>query len=100
MDPRVKTPPAGLERQFALSVRLCNAIARVHDQIVQAEVGSPAPRAMPEQPAPWAEGNSPTAVLRRLHAQLLGLLDLVQGADAEPTPAMIGAAEACLARVK
>ena len=100
MDPRVKTPLAGLERQFALSYRLYNAIARVHDQIVRAEAGSPPPKALPEQPAPWAEGNSPGAALRRLHEQLLGLLGVVQEVDAEPTPAVIDAAEACLARVK
>jgi hypothetical protein len=100
MDSRVKTPIPGLERQFALSLRLCNAIARVHDQIVQVDAGLPASKAMPEQPAPWAEGNSPGAVLRRLHEQLLGLLGVVQEADAEPTPAVVGAAEACMARVK
>jgi hypothetical protein len=100
MDPRVKTPIPGLERQFALSLRLCNAIARVHDQIVQVDAGLPASKAKPEQPAPWAEGNSPGAVLRRLHEQLLGLFGVVQEADAEPTPAVVGAAEACMARVK
>ncbi len=100
MDPRVKTPTPGLERQFALSIRLWNAIARVHDQIVGIEAGSPPPKALPEQPAPWEEGHSPGAVLHRLHEQLLGLYGIVQEADVEPTPAVIAAAEACLARVK
>ena len=39
MDPRVKTPRLGLERQFALSMRLYNAIARVHDEILPARGG-------------------------------------------------------------
>jgi photosystem II stability/assembly factor-like uncharacterized protein len=100
MDPRVKTPHLGLERQFAISMRLYDAIARVHDEIVRVEAGAPAPPARPEQPAPWAEAKTPGAALRRLHEQLLGLFATVQEADVEPSAAVVAAVDACLARVK
>ena len=100
MDPRVKTSPADLERQFALSRRLSEAIGRVHDRIVRLEAGSPQRKARPEEPAPWADSEAPNAVLRRLHEQLLGLYGTVQEADAAPTPAVVSAAEACLGQVK
>jgi photosystem II stability/assembly factor-like uncharacterized protein len=100
MDPRVKTSRADLERQFALSMRLSEAIGRVHDRIVRLEAGSPQPTARPEEPAPWADSKAPNAVLRRLHEQLLGLYGTVQEVDAAPTPAVVSAAEACLGQVK
>jgi photosystem II stability/assembly factor-like uncharacterized protein len=100
MDPRVKTPRPGLERQFTISMRLYDAIARVHDEIVRAEAGAPAPNARPEQPAPRPETGTPGAALRRLHEQLLGLFATVQESDVEPTPAVVAAVDACLARVK
>ncbi len=100
MDPRVKTPRLGLERQFALSMRLYNAIARVHDEILRLEAGSPPLPAKPEEPAPWAVGDSPDAVLRRLYDQLSGLFGTIQEADVDPTPAVVAAVEASLARVK
>lgn len=100
MDPRVKTPRLGLEHQFAISMRLYDAIARVHDEIVRVEAGAPAPPVRPEQPAPWADAKTPGAALRRLHEQLLGLFSTVQDADVEPTAAVVAAVDACLARVK
>ena len=48
------------------------------------------------QPAAWEMANTPAAKLRRLHAQLIGLLGTVQEADAAPTPALVKAAEASL----
>jgi photosystem II stability/assembly factor-like uncharacterized protein len=100
MDPRVKTLRPGLERQFTTSMRLYDAIARVHDEIVRLEAGAPAPQVRPEEPAPWADARTPAAALRRLHEQLLGLFATVQEADVEPTAATMAAVDACLARVK
>ena len=77
MDPRVKTPAAGLARQFALSARLTDAIARA------ADAGRPA----------GATGVTPGAgrvaapdSLSRLGAELAQLYGDVQGSDAAPTP--------------
>ena len=100
MDPRVKTPRLGLEHQFAISMRLYDAIARVHDEIVRVEAGAPAPQVRPEQPAPWETARTPGASLRRLHAELLGLFGTVQEADVEPTAAVLAAVNLSLARVK
>ncbi len=100
MDPRVKTPTAGLQQQFALSMRLYDAIATVHDEVVQVEGHTPRPRPELEEPAAWEMANTPAAKLRRLHAQLIGLLGTVQEADAAPTPALVKAAEASLGNVK
>ncbi len=100
MDPRVKTPRQGLERQFALSMRIYDAVVRVHNEIVRLEGGAPVPQVRPEEPPPWADAKTPGAALRRLHEQLLGLFGTVQEADVEPTAAVVAAADACLARVK
>jgi photosystem II stability/assembly factor-like uncharacterized protein len=100
MDPRVKTPQDALVRQLALSLRLSDAIDSVHDEIARLEAGSPPPQAKPEAPRSWATGDSRDAVLRRLYDQLLGLLGTVQEADVEPTPAVLSAVEASLARAK
>jgi photosystem II stability/assembly factor-like uncharacterized protein len=77
MDPRVKTPRAGLEQQFALSMRLYGAIGRVHDQVARMEEGGPSPA---------------SAALRRLHDELMGVYGAVLDADASPTPATVAAA--------
>ena len=66
MDPRVKTPAAGLDRQFALSKQLYDAITAVD------------------------ESDS------RRRAQLLQLYGIVQGADAAPTAQAEAAVKALL----
>jgi photosystem II stability/assembly factor-like uncharacterized protein len=87
MDPRVKTPRAGLERQFNLSVRMYDAIGRLHDRIVGLEAGSGA-----------VVAQGPAAGLRRLHEQLIGVYGTLQEADVAPTAAVISAAETLLTR--
>jgi hypothetical protein len=66
MDPRVKTPAAGLDRQFALSMQLYTAI----NALDEAET--------------------------RRRAQLLQLYGIVQGADVAPTAQVEAAAKALL----
>lgn len=69
MDPRVKAPPSALDQQFRLSMRLYDAINRIFD------LGERA---------------------RPLHARLLQLYTVVQGADAAPTAQMVRQAEELL----
>ena len=95
MDPRVKTPRAGLDEQFALSMRLYAAIARVHDEIVRLERAqvARAGTAGSDEPRP-----GPSADLRRLHEQLLGVYTTVQDADVAPSAAVVASAESLLGR--
>lgn len=77
MDPRVKTPLAGLQAQFALSKRLYDAIAKVHDALAS------------------AQGDQRTR-LAGVSRQLLQLYELVQESD-QPAPIQtVQAAEAAL----
>jgi hypothetical protein len=91
MDPRLKTPREGLAQQFSLSMRLYEAIGRVHDRIVSIEgnAGTPSGRTP-------ANGQAPAAALRRLHDQLLSIYGTLQDADVTPTLAVVAAAEALL----
>jgi hypothetical protein len=95
MDPRVRTPRAGLEQQFALSMRLYAAIARVHDEIVRLERAPVAGAGTAGGDAPRP---GPSADLRRLHGQLLGVYTTLQDADVAPSAAVVAAAESLLGR--
>jgi hypothetical protein len=75
MDPRVKTPEAGLQRQFALAKWLAEAMDRTF---------AAAASASPEK----------KGALTALNGRLAALLGSVEQADAEPTPAQSRAAEA------
>jgi hypothetical protein len=99
MDPRVKTAPADVEAQHAISMRLCAAMARARAAAgasgASGESGEAGRRAA-------GEGAPP---LRRIQAQLTQLLDTVEDVDALPTPAVqkavdetIAALESLLAR--
>jgi hypothetical protein len=85
MDPRVKTPPADLQQQLALSMRLYDAIGRVNDRL-QA----------PDDSSAGAE-RADLEALRTLRRRLLALYETVQGADVAPTPQVVRAAEQLLA---
>jgi photosystem II stability/assembly factor-like uncharacterized protein len=78
MDPRVETPLADL----AISMRLCDAMARAR----RAAGGA--------GPADDAEGAPP---LRRIHSRLTRLLEIVEEADALPTPAVRKAVDETIA---
>jgi len=91
MDPRVKTPAEGLAQQFDLSIKLYDAIARVHDRVVAME-GPAAAAAVSGS----ATSKSPAAALRRLHERLLSVYGMLQEADVAPTTAVVTAAEALI----
>jgi hypothetical protein len=87
MDPRVRTPRAGLEEQLTLSMRLHDAIGRVFDQLpAQANT---APRRGP---------GAATDPLRRLQADLLTAYDALQEVDVAPTAAVRRTVEELIAR--
>ena len=77
MDPRVKTPMAGLLRQFALGTQLAAAIKRA----------AAAGRAAAATATTPGAGRSPAAdSLSRVAGELAQLYGVVQGSDAAPTP--------------
>ena len=106
MDPRVHVTTTGLTRQHALSRRLADAvqrdsalIAEVRDAIgSRTEDDSTATRldrlsALLNGPrGPRVPGAARVANLEEVQQRLMRLYDLVQEADAEPTPAMSEAA--------
>jgi photosystem II stability/assembly factor-like uncharacterized protein len=87
MDPRVTTPSAGIQEQFALSMRVYEAIASLHARILSMESG-----------AARAGGTGTAEDLRRLHGQLLSIYETLQEADVAPTTAVVAAAEGLLAK--
>lgn len=104
MDPRVRVTAAELVRQWDWSVRFTDAmrrdstlIARVRDRIASlrdrdgvAETLSALSAVLSGPPAgtPSAPGAARPADLERIQGQLFRLYDLVQEADAAPTPAV------------
>ena len=88
MDPRVKTPPAALARQFALGRQLAAAIDRVGEaRRVAARDTSAAAGARPGTTAtPGAGRTAFTDSLSRVGGELEQLYGIVQGSDAAPTP--------------
>jgi hypothetical protein len=118
MDPRVNTPPAALQRQFALAMRLTDAMQRDYEALQEVKalrVQLKAARERAGQGAgalidaiarvdesaaalegtgggPAATGISATTQnLTRLNSDLVTLLGIVDGADAEPTAPVVAA---------
>jgi photosystem II stability/assembly factor-like uncharacterized protein len=81
MDPRVKTAPADLARQFTLSKTMYDGMKRVGDMLAEMRTRG--------NVDPAAERN-----LTQLHGQLSAVLNSLQGADMPPTQATIDAAAA------
>ncbi len=79
MDPRVKTPPLGLTQQLAAAKRLAAAMQKDVDALQ--EVGRR--RRAGDAPSPLERD------LARLNADLAMVYDIVESADATPTPAAI-----------
>jgi photosystem II stability/assembly factor-like uncharacterized protein len=77
MDPRVKTPAAGLARQFALGTQLAAAIARA------AAAGRAAPT---RDGTPGAGRMAAADSVDRIAGELAQLYGVVEGSDAAPTP--------------
>jgi hypothetical protein len=77
MDPRVNTPPEGLDEQFRLSMQLNDAFARVQRGLAR--------------PSGATGVSSPAAALepmRQLHADLLLTYEALQEVDVAPTAAV------------
>jgi photosystem II stability/assembly factor-like uncharacterized protein len=74
MDPRVKTPLAGLQQQFALATRVTDLMHRSFEAIKTAEA-------------------SHKTELEELNRELSALLGTIQSADTAPTPAMTSAVD-------
>jgi photosystem II stability/assembly factor-like uncharacterized protein len=79
MDPRVKTPAAGLARQFALATRLSAAMKRDYDAVQALRAMRARMTMLPDSPAARLDS------LTRLNGALASLLDLIDGVDAAPT---------------
>lgn len=120
MDPRVKTPPAVLARQYALSVALADAhrTATARAAEVRALRGAIAARRTGATPADAASLDSLHAALAPflaegdarvgtapvgydlLPAQALAAMDALQASDAPPTASMLRAATERLAALR
>jgi len=80
MDPRVRTPAAGLALQFTLAQRLVTALRQD-----SAALGEVRQRKSAGQGAPVAAIDSLDTALARLNGQLARAYGVIEGADATPT---------------
>ncbi|HUS19010.1 MAG TPA: hypothetical protein VMZ25_05135 [Terriglobales bacterium] len=99
MDPRAKTSPLDIQKQFALSMKITDAITqdfkalnevRAFRKKLRAEPASEANAALDKKAAAIEEGTPGTNMiedygLARLNRGLAGVLDAVQSADTVPT---------------
>ena len=118
MDPRVRTSSADLARQFELSIGLCAAMREDYAAVqevraLRAQVKTLAEKAgkgpagealaaLDAKAAPLqgsaggfegGPGRGGAGDLSRLNGQLVALLEVLQEADAKPTPAAVSAVE-------
>jgi hypothetical protein len=110
MDPRVQITGVGLRLQHNIGVRMNDAISRdfaalgevrAQRKLLEAQrTGAKAREvadslvALDSTLATLESGTQPVAGLVRLNQQLAGVLDIVEGADAEPTTQVVAAADA------
>ena len=78
MDPRVKTPAAGLEQQLALSLKLCEMMNRSYDSLMRAR-------------AAGGESKDLESKLSALNREIARVLDVIQGTDNAPTSQAVAA---------
>src|SRR5262249_48838508 len=78
MDPRVRTPPLGLQRQFALASHLADMMRQEYEALMQVRAA---------RGSQGADG--PLAGLERelvaLNSDLTSVYEMIEGADASPT---------------
>ena len=86
MDPRVQTPAAGLEQQFALSMQMYEDMARA-----RAALSAPA-RAAQGTAGPAALTEAKRAEIERAVGAIEAIYGMLQEADLAPTPQMASAA--------
>jgi photosystem II stability/assembly factor-like uncharacterized protein len=97
MDPRVKTPTAGLRQQFTLSMQLSEAIGRSYDEIVRIDPDAAKRGGGGAGFGGGQQTNDPAAKLRQSHQQMLSLYDTIQDADLAPTSQVVQAVREVLA---
>ncbi len=114
LDPRVKTPAAGLGQMFDLQMRLADMMTRTSEAITQAKallakpstrgklkeqaeavLNGPKPPAKPAKPQPPAEKPPTLTSVAGAVGNLYGQIDR---ADATPTPAQVEAVNATAAQ--
>ena len=104
MDPRVKTPPAGLQQQFALSMQVYEGVKQTSAMLKEAEklqekLKTANNKELETQLNQFlnGKGNAPVAVaelpLNRLNDAFLTMLDLLQDADVAPSAQAVSAAQ-------
>ena len=86
MDPRVKTPPAGLQLQYTTSRAIDAALTRVAATLREVQAA-----AAPGAGARAEAAKTAAAALTRAQGQATQLLGLVDGADLSPTPQVLAA---------
>jgi hypothetical protein len=91
MDPRVKTPPAGLQLQYATSRTIDAALARVATALRATDDVTTGPRA--------GAAKAAAADLARAQGRATQLFGLVEGADLPPTPQMLAALKDTLSAI-
>jgi hypothetical protein len=95
MDPRVTTPPAELALQHELAMRIVYALER--SRWAPQALGPPSERAEAE---PASKRRELAEQLTRSRRQLTQLLDMVDGVDAAPTPAVRTAVDETIAALE
>ena len=104
MDPRVKTPLAGLQQQFALSMQVYEGVKQTSAMLKDAEklqekLKTANNKELETQLNQFlnGKGNAPVAVselsLNRLNDAFLTMLDLLQDADVAPSAQAVSAAQ-------
>jgi photosystem II stability/assembly factor-like uncharacterized protein len=105
MDPRVKASPAGLQKQFELSVRIAAALRDCDEALQKVRA---ARKAKPDDAELLdLEGaresrrggkSAPKPALLAWTGRLTAIYDALQSSDADPTPQSVAAAEKTLAQ--
>ena len=104
LDPRLKTPPAALQQQFALSQKLALALDGAFDALAQlreARKAHPDDKQLAalegggERQRPWEKRDEEPA-LAPWNARLQAVYELLQSTDNAPTPQGVRAAEQVL----
>ena len=100
MDPRLKTPPAALQQQLALSQRLAAALDQDFDALMQvreARKQHPDDKRLEElEGGGERKKREEKPALAPWNSRLAALYDLLQSNDAAPTPQAVRAAEQVL----
>jgi len=103
MDPRIKTPQAALRQQLDLSQQLADALRQdfaLIEQVRAARKQTPDDKELEalegtaEERRPWAKQQPPSLV--PWNARIASAYDLLQSADAAPTPQGVAAARQVL----